>query len=239
MRVGKIEPLGDEAGVMLVLGEYDRLAEPVAGGDLLAVGHQMLEDLVDGISVEEPPVDGGGVHAVGDLAVLVPLKLVPLVLLVFRQVVIADALPLKAQRHGDGPARHEEAILDGFVEGVGIRGDAALQVEEAVGVAVDLVLRRGGQAHEEAVEVLEDRAVLFIDRAVGLIDDDHVEVAGAEAAASVLYLVDKLHHRGVSRDVDPAGGVPVRQQVDRRRPRQVRLEGVGRLLHEGPPVGEE
>ena len=75
--------------------------------------------------------------------------------------------------------------VDRLVEVVEVRRDTALEVEEVVGVDVDLVLRRRGQADEEAVEVVEDRAVLLVDGAVRLVDDDEVEVADAEATRAV------------------------------------------------------
>ena len=56
---------------------------------------------------------------------------------------------------------------------------------------VDLVLRGGGQPDQQRVEVIEDRAVLLVDRAVRLVDDDQVEVAGAERRLPVVGLVDQ------------------------------------------------
>jgi hypothetical protein len=49
VRVVGIEALGDELGVVVVLGEDDGLAQPVATGHLLPLGHQGLEHLVDGV----------------------------------------------------------------------------------------------------------------------------------------------------------------------------------------------
>ena len=76
--------------MVLVLGEDDRLAEPVAAGDLVARRViRCREHLVDGVGVEQPPVERLGVDRVGDVAVLVPLQRVPLVLLLLGQVVVA------------------------------------------------------------------------------------------------------------------------------------------------------
>ncbi len=66
--------------------------------------HQVLEHLVDGVLVEQPLVDRLGLDPVGDVAVLVPLQRVPLVLLLFGQIVVPDALALELQRHRDGLA---------------------------------------------------------------------------------------------------------------------------------------
>ena len=92
MRVVRIEALVDELRVVVVLGEDDRLAEPVAVRDLQPMRHQMLEHLVDGVGVEQPLVDRGGIDLVGDVAVFVPLDRVPLFLFLVGQIVVADAL---------------------------------------------------------------------------------------------------------------------------------------------------
>ena len=52
VRVIRVEPFDDELGVPLILGEDDCLAEPVPTCDLLAAGHQVFENLVDGVGVE-------------------------------------------------------------------------------------------------------------------------------------------------------------------------------------------
>ena len=75
-------------------------------------------------------------------------------------------------------------------------------MEEVEGVAVDLVLRRGGESEQETVEPVEDGLVFPIDRTVCLIDDDEVEVAGAEDR--IVSFVDEAHHRWVRRDEDSA-----------------------------------
>ncbi len=85
------------------------------------------------------------------------------------------------QRHRHRDRRDEVALGDRLVEAVGVGGDAVLEVEQAVGVVVDLVLRGRGQPDQQGVEPVEDRPVLLVHRAVRLVDDDQVEVAGPEA----------------------------------------------------------
>jgi hypothetical protein len=75
--------------VLLVLREDDGLAQPVAAGDLVAVGHQRREHLVDGVLVEQELVELLGADGVRR-PVLAPLERVPLVLLVVAEVVVAD-----------------------------------------------------------------------------------------------------------------------------------------------------
>ena len=126
-----VEALRDELGVLLVLGEDDGLAEPVAAGDLVAVRHQRGEDLVDGVGVEQEPVELLGGDRVGDVAVLAPLAASPSRPSPPRKVVVADALAQELRRHRHRHRRHEVALGDGLVEAVGVGGHAVLEVEQA------------------------------------------------------------------------------------------------------------
>ena len=91
VRVVGIEALRDELRVLLILGEDDRLAEPVAGGDLQSVRHQVLEHLVDGVGVEQPLVNRRRIDLRGDITVFIPLDRVPLFLLVLGQIIVSHA----------------------------------------------------------------------------------------------------------------------------------------------------
>ena len=174
-----VESGGDEVGVRIVLREHDRLPEAVSPGHPATFGHQDLEYFVDGVGVEQPFVYGGRVDFVGDEAV-VPVEQVPLVAFVRGQIRVADAAGHEPERNRSGDGRHQVTVGNGLPELIGARGHAVFEVEEAVGVVVDLVLRRRGQPHEQGVEVGEDFAVFLVNRPVGLIDDDEVEIAGAE-----------------------------------------------------------
>src|SRR5690606_29225022 len=117
------------------------------------------------------------------------------------EVVVADAFALEPQRHRHGLGQHQVAVAGGVLQAVDVGGGPGLQFEQAVGVAVHLVLGGGGQAQQQRVEVGEDLPVLLVDGAVRLVDDDQVEVAGAEAAHPVVGAVDEVHHGGVGRHV--------------------------------------
>ena len=159
VRVVGIEALRDELRVVVILGEDDGLAEPVAGGNLQTVRHQVLEHLVDGVGIEQPFVNRGRIDLPRDITVFIPLDHVPLFLLVLAQIIVSQALPDEFHRHRDRARRGQISVLHRLIEAVGIGRHAALEVEEPVGVAVDLVLRRCRQADEQAVEVVEDGAV--------------------------------------------------------------------------------
>ena len=235
-----VEARLDELGVQLVAGEDDRLPEPVATRDPVSARHQHFEHCVDRVDVEQYGVDLVRRDLVGDDAVVVPLGGVPGVLLGLRQVGVGHAACQEFHRHRHRARGHEIALGDGLVEGVGIGGDAVLEPEQGVRVVVDLVLGRGGQPHEQGVEPVEDAAVLRVDRAVRLVDDHEVEVAGAEDEVAVVVPgVDEPHDGGIGRDVDASVGDLVGDQVDGRGRRQVRLERTGGLSHERDAVGEE
>ena len=240
MRIGDVEPLFDELGVRLVLGEDDGLAEAVAARDLQPFRHHICQHLVDGVGVEQPVVDGLWIDAVGWAAVLlVPLQHVPLFLFRVGEFVVSNALALELERHGNGMRRHQPLIRDRLVEGVGVGRDAILKVEEVIGVAIDLVLRRRGEADEQAVEIVEDCAIALVDRPVRLVDDDQVEVPRAKARAAALALVDQVHHRRIGRQEHAAFARLFRHQVDRRHVRQLRLEGACGLVDQRHPVGKK
>ena len=198
----------------------------------------MRDHVVDRVLVEQPLVDLGGFDAVGDF-VLAPFQHVPLVFFLLAQVVVAQAGAHDLERHRDRLRRHEIAVGHRLVERIGVGRHAVLEVEQRIGVVVDLVLRRRRQADEEAVEIFEDRAEALIDRAMRLVDDDEVEMAGTELRLALLLAVDQAHHRRIGREEDAALAGALGDEVDRRGIRQMRLEGAGRLVHQRHAVGEE
>ena len=167
-----VETLRNELGVCLVLGEDDRLPDPIPASNRLSMRHQMREDLVDRVLIEEPLVNSLRFDAIWNVAFLVPLQGVPLFLLLFRELVVLDPASLKLQRNGNSARRDEELIFDGVVQRVGVGGNATLKIEQSVCVDVDLILRRGSEADKECVEVVKDGAVLLVDRPVRFVDDD-------------------------------------------------------------------
>ena len=159
--------------------------------------------LSHGALVEQPGVERGGIDVLRRLA-LAPLQGIPGFLLLGREVGIGDALALELDRHGHAAGRHQVAVGHSLVQAVGIGWDVELQVEQPVGVAVDFVARRGGQADQHRVEIVKDGAVFLVDGAVRFVDHDQVEVAGAKAPLAAGCLVDQAHHGRVRGHVDTA-----------------------------------
>ena len=221
VRVVRVEPLGDERGVAAVLGEDDGLARAGSPSSTFSPFRIRNSSTLSTVSsLNSHLLSVVRLDPVGDRPVLVPFERVPLLLLLVGEVVVADALALELQRHRDRLRRHQVAVGDRVLEVVGVGRHAALELEQRVGVAVDLVPRRRGQPDQQAVEILEDRPVLAVDRAVRLVDHDQVEMPGPEAARAVLHLLDQVHHRRVGREEHPRAGVVVL-------PRVVPLEQVG------------
>ena len=133
----------------MILGEDDRLSETVAAGNPDSALHQMCENLVDRVFVHQPLVDRSRFHSSGDLAALVPLDLVPLFLLLVGEIVVRNPLPHELDRHRNRLGWNQHAILHGRLEIVGVGGDAALEIEKLVRVAIDLVFGCGGQTDEQ------------------------------------------------------------------------------------------
>src|SRR5439155_19910482 len=101
LRIVSVEALDDELRVSLILGKDDRLADSVASLDLQAVLHQMRQNLIDRVFVEEPSIQRGRLDSRRDSAVVVPLERVPHHLLDVRQFVVVDSLTLETEGNVD------------------------------------------------------------------------------------------------------------------------------------------
>ena len=214
LRPSCVEALRDEVGMALVLREDDRLGQRVAAGHLVPGFHEQREHLVDSVGVEQKPIDLVGVDGIRR-AVVTPVHEIPHVLLSRAQVVVTNALAQKRRSDGDAMRRHEVAVIDGPIETVGVRRHPVFQVEEAVGVVVDLVLRRRGETEQQRVEVLEQVPVLGVHAAVRFVDDDEIERSGAEGAVAVVVgLLREAHHRLVGGGVDAPRAGAVFDEVD-------------------------
>ena len=144
MRIIGIEAIDDELGMVVVLGENDRLTKAITVRYLETLRHQVFKYLVDRVVVEQPLIDGRSLDLRRDRARLVPFDRVPVFLLFLRKIIIADALADKPQRDRDRTGRYQVAIPHSLIEAIGVRRHSPLEIKEAIGVAIDLVLRRRG-----------------------------------------------------------------------------------------------
>ena len=226
MRVFLAEHLEYLLRVAVVFGEDYRLAQLLAVVDLQAVRHKQIERQADGVLVEQPLVESGGLYLIRQLTVFVGEGGLVLGLFVLGQLVVGDALGEEFQLALDGEEVHEETVLYRLGQVVAVGGHAAFELEYLVGVLVYLVLGRGGEADERRVEVGEDIPELVVDGAVGLVADYEVKVAdGEELALVVLNRVDAVHHRLVSGEHTP-GRIVVLLLA------QIRHRQIGQQVHE-------
>ena len=190
LRIQLAEALHDVFRMAFVLGEDDCLAKALAAMNLDAVLHEVLQHRVDGFLVEDPRVQlrrGGEFRGVGSVGFF------PVVVIAFavalRQVVVGYALFQKFGADLYIEIGNEVLVLiDSGVIFVHVRRNAALHLEEIVGVPIDLIFGSGGEAHHLRVEVVEYGAVFLEDGAMRLIDDDQVEMRWRVQALAVVVL---------------------------------------------------
>ena len=118
---------------------------------------------------------------------------------------------------------------------------AVPKLEDVISVLVNVVLGGGGEAHQRGVEVGENVPVFVVNRAVGFVTDDQVEVAaGKQLALLVLHRVDAVHHGLVGgKDAPGSGVVLLLTEVGHRQAGQQVDKAPLSLGDQGVPVGQE
>ena len=78
-----------------------------------------------------------------------------------------------------------------------------LSSKRVVGVAVHFAWARR-KSQQQRIEVVENRPYFLVDRPMGLVDDDQIEMARPEPLPAVPPgIVDGIHHRRVGREHQP------------------------------------
>lgn len=95
-------------------------------------------------------------------------------------------------------------VVNSLVEFIEVGWNSAFKIEERIGIVIDFVFWCRCQAHQQAIEIIEDRLVFAVDRAMRLIDDDQVEMPRPKLTHTLLALVNQPHHRRVGRYIDPS-----------------------------------
>ena len=105
----------------------------------------------------------------------------------FGELIVGDALVKKTRVSLNAEVGDQHVVLLGCsLVFVNVRGNAALNFEKVVRIAVYLVGGRGGETDDERVEVLKDGPILFENRTVCLVDNDQVKVRGRIHAQAVV-----------------------------------------------------
>ena len=242
LRIQLAKPLPDELRMALVLGKDDGLADAVAARRLDAPFHQVLQNGVHGVGVEDELVQFFGRDKAGQGVVLGKIVLVAGFVL-RRKLVVVDALFQKLGLDLIVVIGHQNMVcINGSVIIVGVGRDAVLHLEKVVGVAVYIGFRGGGQTHQNRIEIIKNGAVFLENAAVALVHDDKVKVGRGKQRHAVLGLgvVDGVEHGGIGGKHDARGLIVLGgAQVAQRLVRQILFEVVLCLLDQRGAVGQK
>ena len=138
-----------------------------------------MQHLTDGVLVEHPLIQRGGADELRQIAVVLKGFFVCRLVLV-GQLVVGNAFLQKLERGFHRKEVHQIAVLDRLRQVVAVGRLAAVQFKDLIGVLVDLILRRGGQADQRRVEVVENILILIIDRAVRFVADHQIKMTASK-----------------------------------------------------------
>jgi len=166
----------------------------------------LQQHLIDGVVIEQPLVQR---FATDEFRYVIVKGLFVLFFFFFGQFIVTNAMFHELQLSFHRSVRHKEVVVDRLLQFIGIGGHVVLQTKDVVGVFIDVILGSGGQSDQQAIEVVKNGFVFFIDAAVRFVDDDQVEVPDREQfpAAIGLGFIDGVHHCRVCREHNAAVGV--------------------------------
>ena len=187
--------------MIVALGKNNRLADLTAVVDFQGVLHHDIQDLPDGVLVEQPTVQSRCINAGRQVAVFI-LKGVFVGFPFFvRKLIIGDAFLHELYFALHREEVNQKAILDGLRQLIAIGGHTVFEVKDLVGVFVDLILGRGSQANQRCIEIMEDVAVFIVDGAVCFVADDHIKMAtGEQLALCIVNGINAVHHGLIGRE---------------------------------------
>ena len=190
----------------VIFGKNNGLSQLLAVVDPQSVSHKSMEDLPDGILVEHPLVESGGIDLLRQGAVLVLKGVFILRFVLLGQLIIDDTFLNELQFGLYREEVHQKAVLHRLGQLVAIGGHAALQFKNVIGILVDLILGGSGKAHQRRVKVVENIPVFVVDGAVGLVTDHQVEMpTGEKLTLLVPHRVDAIHHGLIGGKHTPGG----------------------------------
>ena len=155
--------------MVVTLGKNNRFSDFAAVVDFQGVLHNDIQDLPNGVLVEQPAVQSRCINAGRQVAVFI-LKGVFVGFPFFvRKFIVGDAFLHELYFALHREEVNQKAILDGLRQLIAIGGHTVFEVKDLVGVFVDLILGCGGQANQRCIEIMEDVAVFIVDGAVRFI----------------------------------------------------------------------
>ena len=138
-----------------------------------------MQHLTDGVLVEHPLIERGRADKLRQIAVVLKGFFVCRLVLVGK-LVVGNAFLQKFERGFYRKEVHQIAVLYRLRQVVAVGRLAAVQFKDLIGILVDLVLRRGGQADQRRVEVVENILILIIDRAVRFVADHQIKMTASK-----------------------------------------------------------
>ena len=158
--------------MVVALGKNNRLTNFAAVVDFQGVLHHDIQDLPDGVLVEQPTVQSRCINAGRQVAVFI-LKGVFVGFPFFvRKFIVGDAFLHELYFALHREEVNQKAILDGLRQLITIGGHTVFEVKDLVGVFVDFIFGCGSQANQRCIEIMEDVAVFIVDGAVRFIADN-------------------------------------------------------------------
>ena len=237
-----IKTVHNELRVLFILRKNDRLPQPIPARDLDALLHQSFNDRPHRIPVEDLPIYLRLRYIRGETPIILDeILLIPLPIL-RRELIIRDSLMQEKRLHFIILIRHEEMRCDRLLITIGIRRYSQLSLEEIIRIPIHIRLRRRREPHQDRIEIIENRPILFENAPMALIDDDQIEMRRREKPRARLRPppIDGIQHRRIRREDDTRIRILlIAAQIAQRHLRKIRLESLLRLRHQSRPIRQK
>ena len=142
-----------------------------------------------------------------------------------------------------GTVIHQIALCNRLIQFIGKGRHTPFQIENAVCIPVNLLLRRGSHSQQHSVKILKNVLIFFINAPVALIHDDQVKMPRRKKFISFfsLCLVNRVHHGGIGRKNHPAlfRIIFIVQQIAQRQVRKPIAVAFLCLPHQGFPIRQK
>ena len=186
--------------MLLVLGEYHRLAQILATVHTDALFHQGFQYIVDRLLVKHPTVYLSVSNIVGHVLTRLLEVFFNDLLILVGKILVGNAFVDKARMRFNAKEGHQHMILLGrsFVF-VYVSWDTTFHFKEVIGVSVYFVGGRGGKTNNKRIKIIKDCSILLENGTMRLIHDNQVKVCGRIHTRTVIiaYSIDSIQNRGI------------------------------------------
>ena len=201
LRIKRVETPHDKFSVFLILGKYDRFAEPVTAVDFDTTLHQVLQNCINRSFIEHKFVQCCRGDKIGNIAILGKIVLITLLVLIGK-IIVGDTFFKKFCLYFIIIIRHKHMIgmYSRFVI-IGISRNTILDFKEIICVAVNISFRCSCQTDHDRIKILKDSTIFLKNAPVALVRDNKIEVCRRKQRHAVLCLcaVNNIEYCGISR----------------------------------------